>query len=178
MKNAGDSMKLRFSTVAIALGVLFVALATRAERASAQSLSAGAVTLVGLIGGDEKGGGAIADFYAEFGRARLGAGLGVGVITNPDGERSRVFTPVGLSAAYLVGDPGGAGLELRGRAGLWGGATDQGLRSGAWGSVGLWGRFGLGARAALLVGCDLWLQSASDRVFYVAPGLGFSWMSP
>lgn len=178
MKNAGDSMKLRFSSVALAFAVLFAALVTGAERAAAQSLSAGAVTLVGLIGGDEKGGGAIADFYAEFGRARIGAGLGVGVITNPDGERSRVFTPVGVSAAYLVGELAGVGLELRGRAGLWGGATDQGLRSGAWGSLGLWGRISLGARAALLVGCDVWLQSAGDRVFYVAPGLGFSWMAP
>ncbi|MBK8170446.1 MAG: hypothetical protein IPK60_08885 [Sandaracinaceae bacterium] len=170
-------MGLRLRTALLAFFAGLCTIFSLANGASAQGRTAGAVALVGILGGDEKGAAGIADLYTELGVLRLGLGLGVGVVSNPNGERSRAFTPFGVSTTLVLGAEQAAGLELRGRFGFWGGATDHGLRSGAWGSIGGWVRISLGSRAAFLLGCDLWFQTNTERAMYIVPGLGFSWSS-
>lgn len=166
---------LRIANILVGTLVL-VLVATAPSTSSAQSLG-GALTGVALFGANERGGAGLVDLYAEFGALRLGAGFGVAAVSDAGDTHSRVFAPFGLSAALLLGSRRGAAFEARGRIGGWAGATDSGLGSGAWGSVGGWLRIGLGARAGILFGLDVWFQSAVARTVYIAPGIGFGWTS-
>ncbi len=138
--------------------------------------ASGAATVSALIGDPrfpELGGAVMADLSHSFSSwFRLGGAFGAAIISNPDGTRSQVTMPLAVSGTFVIADA----LEVRLRVGVWGGATDQGLTGGAWGSFGAFVRAGIGGRAAFVLGIDLILQSGTRTSLPIlAPSFGVSW---
>ncbi len=143
--------------------------------ASAEWRPSGAVTGNLLLRSPDVGGGGLVDLYAEpTGTLRLGGAMGLGALSSSNGNRSRVFMPIGLSAALELRGPR-VGLDLRLRAGLWGGATNQGLAAGPWLSGGAYLELPLDRRIAVAAGVDVWLLFGHGDAGVIAPGLGLVW---
>lgn len=195
-------LRLAAPLVAAGLALGGLAVGEPASVAAAQSRSSGAVGLIGLFHDERSmsdgrsasgtveridyGGGAIADLGLRLGPVRLGGALGLAAVTSADGVRSRVYMPLAASAGLaLAADP--IEIELRVRAGLWGGATDLGLRADLWASGGVLLGFDLGGGARVQLGVDVWLQRAevsaasgnrTSLAVYYGPVLGLSWDTP
>jgi hypothetical protein len=190
------------SRALLAGGFLAIGVLARGATAAADARHAGAIGLIGLFHGERSmsdgrsdsgsveridfGAGAIADLGARLGPLRLGGALGLAAVTSADGVRSRVYMPLAVSFGLsLAADP--IEIELRARAGLWGGATDLGLRADLWASGGLLIGLDLGSGVRAQVGVDVWLQRAevssamgnvTGLAVYYGPVLGLRWDDP
>ena len=172
---------------ALALGALFVSVGT--PTTAAQSRRAGAVTLLALLGDaptsaaerSDYGAGAIADLHFQFGVLRVGGALGLLAVSSADGVRSRVYMPMAASASALLPLGASIGLDLRLRAGLWGGATDTGLDADFFASGGGWLTFAIGGGTSVALGLDVLVQRAEVQPgsrgleLYFSPGVGLVW---
>lgn len=166
---------LRHSLRAGVIALLFLA----AAPAAAEWRPSGAATGQFLWGpgseaGADVGGTSVVDLWQPFGAFRAGGALGVFAVTSPDGERSRVAMPFALSLAYAPRF-GPIELVVRVRAGAWGGATNQGLAAGGFGTAGAFVGWALDEAIALHVGCEVWGVLGSPDALLVAPGLAMAW---
>ena len=155
------------------------------------SESGGALTGHVLVADGDLGGLAMLDMWAAPSAwARVGGFFGGGATPSARDDHSRVFMPVGLSVAAELPLGEIVRLDLRLRAGFWGGATQsEKLTLGLFGGGGAYLAFLLGDGAALQVGADVWALIASDAfrdvsgptdrvsasTWIVAPGVGLSW---
>lgn len=144
--------------------------------ASAQDVPAGAVQAHFVASPDTELGGAFtADLWYPIESFRLGGFVGVGAVPSEVDERNRVFMPLGASVAFeAIGD--GAGVSLRARGGLWGGATQAvKLTAGGFVGGGAYLLFHLGGGTTLSVGLDVWGLFGAGETALFAPSLGFTW---
>lgn len=165
-----------------ALALTFASALLAPRAAEAQLRPAGAISGSGIFsfrstdaGTDDGYGGAlVADLTLPFGPFRVGGGLGVGAISSEIDDASRVFMPVHVTLAgvFRVED---VWFDVRGRAGMWAGATNQGLGVGGFFSVGAFLGYTLGPEVALGVAFDaMFLLGYGDTVA-LAPGLRLVW---
>ncbi len=168
---------------AAALGALVLA-ALLPEAAAAQPRPAGSVTAHAVVGAASRvdaegqdgiwGGGLIADVSAPFGAFRLGGALGVSAVTSHADDASRVTMPVALSLGVVLRSAP-LWVELRGRGGVWAGATNQGLALGAFFSAGAVLALELGPNVALGVSADGLFLFGHGDAFAFAPGIALVW---
>lgn len=150
--------------------------------ASAQVRPAGAISGHGLFsfrstdeGTDEGQGGAlVADLAFPLGAFHLGGGLGVGAISSEVDDASRVFMPitVTLAGVFRVND---VWIDVRGRAGMWAGATNQGLGVGGFFSAGAFLGYSLGEEVGLGIAFDAMFLLGYGDTIALAPGLRLVW---
>jgi hypothetical protein len=164
-------------------GLLALACWALAAPALAMPPLHGAVDGRALFGFSNRHGGSLGlDLWLGKGIFRFGATLGVGAVSKDEQVTSRVFTPLGLSAALLPReDSSGPTGVLRG--GMYAGAQKSGLIVGPFASAAVGYRFALGEGASLRLGADLWalfMHNGSDagaikRGLFLGPylGLGF-----
>jgi hypothetical protein len=153
-----------------------VAAASGASPASAQEGPAGAVQGHFVASPDAELGGALtADLWYPVDLFRFGGFVGVGAVPSDVDTRNRVFMPLGVSVAFeALGE--GAGVSIRARGGLWGGATQEvKLTAGGFVGGGAYLLFDLGAGTALSVGLDVWGLFGDGETVLFAPSLGLSW---
>jgi hypothetical protein len=157
------------------LAVVAFALSASAATAHAEGQPSGAVTGHALFSDQAWGGALVVDVTAPFGALRVGGALAVAALTSDDDARSRVAMPAGLSLHLVVPTASAWWLDVRARAGLWGGATSQGLRAGAWLAGGGFVGFVLGPTVAVAAGAELWFLGGQGDTFGVAPGISLTW---
>jgi len=127
-------------------------------------------------GEDERrlGGGTMVDLHQRFGPATVGLAIGIGAITSDNDDVNRIFAPIGATVGIgFLPDP--VGVHAYVRAGFWGGATNLGLRGGAWLSGGARFDVALGERIALGVDVEVWRLWGELERFLVSPGLSLVW---
>ncbi|MEM9194464.1 MAG: hypothetical protein AAGF12_35130 [Myxococcota bacterium] len=162
------------------LALAVVALAVPSG-AAAQVEPAGAFTAHFAVSGPELselsdlGGALMADATGELGFFRIGGSIGVIGLTSDVETRSRVSMPV-TATLGAVFRSGGAWFEGRFRGGFWAGATNQGLRLGAFFSTGVFAGYAIGQNVALGVGVDLWFALGHGDTIAVAPGITLAWV--
>lgn len=160
----------------LSTALLTLAAGAAVPRAEAQDGPAGALQAHFLASPESDFGGALtADLWYPVDLFRFGGFVGVGAVPSAVDARNRVFMPLGVSIGFeALGE--GAGVSLRARGGLWGGATqDVKLTAGGFVGGGAHLLFDLGGGAALSVGLDVWgLFGAGETVLF-APAVGLSW---
>lgn len=178
---------MRGSLIAAAIAL---AIAAGPSSASAQDVEpSGALTAHFLISDGDLGGAAMLDVWAAFEWLRVGGFFGGGAIPSERDEHNRVLMPFGVSVAAVLPTQF-VSLEVRARAGAWGGATQaEKLAIGIFTGGGLYLGFSLGQGATIQLGLDVWGVIGSDAwrertgpddpisasTWVVAPGLGLSW---
>ncbi|MBW2464265.1 MAG: hypothetical protein JRH11_21630 [Deltaproteobacteria bacterium] len=172
----------RFGSALLIGLVLLVAGASGAE---AQSMAAGALSAQALVastnteGTDSSDGGYggmfLADVTLPLGLFRVGGAMGLGAITSNVDAVSRVFMPLTVSLG-LVYRPSKLWLDLRARAGLWAGVTNQGLSAGPLVSFGGFIGYAFGPTVAVGPTIDaLFVFGHGDTIAF-APGLSLVWV--
>lgn len=156
-----------------ALVVATVALAAVGS-AHAQPRPSGALAAGPLLRGADVGLSSLVDLWYRAGVVHVGGAMGVGAVTSDDDDETRIFMPVGVSAAIVLAGER-AGGSLRARLGTWAGATNQGIRAGLWVAVGAHFEYALDAHVALAAGLDLWLLFAHGDATLLSPGVGLRW---
>jgi len=136
---------------------------------------AGAVSGQLLFADEAWGGALVADVTVPVGVLRVGGALGVAAVTSDDDARSRVAMPGGLSLALVVPTGSALWLDVRARAGVWGGATNQGLTAGPWLSGGAFVGYVFGPRVAVGVGVEAWFLGGQGDTFAASPGITLTW---
>jgi len=121
------------------------------------------------------GGLLIADITYALDIFRIGGAIGVGAATSDADEASRVFMPLTLSLG-VVWRPSKLWLDLRGRAGLWAGATNQGLSAGPLLSIGGFIGYAFGPTVAVGAVFDAFFAFGAGDTIAVAPGLSLLWV--
>jgi hypothetical protein len=135
--------------------------------------SLGAGVLVRPSEGD-LGVGALIDIWHPIGVLRLGGTAGLGLLTSENDDRTRIFMPVALSGAVVLqGEV--IGFSVRLRAGLWGGALNEGLRAGPFLGGGAYVHVRIDDRIAVAAGSDVWGLFAHDDALLVFPSIGLVW---
>jgi hypothetical protein len=168
----------------VVTAAVVLAVSLSAATASAQPRPAGAVTAHGVIGTAVRldgsgqdgiwGGGVIADVSAPFDAFRLGGAIGVTAVTSDADDASRVLMPVALSLGVVL-RTSPLWVELRGRGGIWAGATNQGLAVGAFFSAGALLALEIGAHVALGVSADAFFMLGHGDAFAFVPGIAITW---
>lgn len=168
----------------LVVGVLLVAGAPTAE---AQLMPAGALSAQALISFTDTEGSAetdsgygglfLTDVTAPFGMFRIGGAMGLGAITSDVDAVSRVFMPLTLALGFVY-RPSKLWIDLRARAGMWAGVTNQGLSAGALFSAGGFIGYAFGPTVAAGVTVDaLFILGHGDTIAF-APGLSLVWVPP
>lgn len=146
--------------------------------AAAQDLDvAGALTASFISSDGDPGGIAMLDVWAPIGVLRLGGFVGAGAIFAERDSHNRVMMPVGASVA-LVFD-GDLVFSLRGRGGVWGGATqDVKLTLGGFlgGGAGMSFHVSPGATVGAVV--EVWGILGAGETWAIVPGLTLEWGHP
>ncbi len=165
--------------------LLLASWACAANAAQAQRIPAGAISAHALFsytqpeGTDTTdqgyGGNLIADITLPLGWFRIGGSLGVAAITSSADEASRVLMPISLSLGAVF-RPGSLWLDLRGRAGMWAGATNQGLAAGGFFSIGGFAGWAFAKNVAVGVAFDALFALGHGDTIAVAPGLSLVWV--
>ncbi|RLB56855.1 MAG: hypothetical protein DRJ42_01985 [Deltaproteobacteria bacterium] len=177
----------RFGSALLTALVLLVAGASTAQ---AQSMAAGALSAQALVastntvdadGTDSTdagyGGMFLADVTMPLGLFRVGGAMGLGAITSSVDAVSRVFMPLTVSLG-LVYRPSKLWLDLRARAGLWAGVTNQGLSAGPLVSFGAFIGYAFGPTVAVGPTIDALFVFGHGDTIAVAPGLSLVWVPP
>lgn len=161
----------------------FVALG--ASPAEAQPTPAGAISAHGLFTWSQRegaditdqgyGGLLIADITLPLDVFRIGGSLGLGAATSDADEASRVFMPLTVSLG-IVWRPSKLWLDVRGRAGLWAGATNQGLSAGPLLSIGAFVGYAFGPNVAVGPVFDALFAFGHGDTIAIAPGLSLVWV--
>ena len=169
------------SGVAGWVAVLILATSAWAARpAQAEWEPVGAITgslhidVSGLEGERRYGGALMVDLWEPIGVFRLGLAAGVGALTNGEDADNRLVAPLGLSLGLQFGT-GTVGLSLTGRAGVWGGANNQGLDGGGFLSGGASLDIRVGERIDLGLGVEIWGFFDGPTRMMVSPALSIKW---
>lgn len=181
----------RAAATALAVAsAMFAAAAASPAEAAAQVRPAGSLGAHFLIADGDLGGELMLDVWAAIDWLRVGGFVGAGAIPSDRDEHNRVMMPLGLSAAARVVETEQIALEVRLRAGLWGGSTQaEKLTLGAFFGGGAYFGIVLGGGAVAHVGADVWGVISSDAwhtpvgpddrvsasTWVIAPGIGLSW---
>lgn len=127
--------------------------------------------------GDERrlGGALTVDLWSALGPARLGFVTGLGALTRGDDDDNRIYAPLGLSVG--AGTSGNrVDFTVLARGGIWGGATNQGLRVGAF----LGGGASLDLRIddvlSVAVALDVWVFFREETRVALSPSIGLQWI--
>lgn len=153
-------------TAVLALALLLMPLAAQAQELSG-ALNAG---VLAAEGGDVGGGGWL-DLWAAFDWFRIGGFTGVVVIPSSRDSHNRLATPFGVSLAAIV-NLGDLDLDLRARAGVWGGSTQEvKMTAGGFLSGAAFLDFHLGGGASLGGGIEVWGFFGAGQCWAVAPTL-------
>jgi hypothetical protein len=120
------------------------------------------------------GGGIIGDITAPFGIVRVGGSIGVFAITSQVDDASRVFMPVALSVSLVLRHDR-FWADVRGRAGLWAGVSNQGLVAGPYFTAGAFFGYELSETVAIGAVVDAVFVLANGDTIGVAPGIGVVW---
>ncbi len=136
---------------------------------------AGALSLHVAGSGGDLGGGALLDIGTPLGVVVLGGTLGMIALSSDDDSRSRVFMPAAASLRLVV-PSGPLRFDLRARAGIWGGATNQGLAVGGFFAAGAYLAYAFARTVAIGIGVDGWLLLGHGDRTVIAPGLTLTWM--
>jgi hypothetical protein len=165
------------------VGLLALAILPVASSALAAPPIHGAVDARALLGVSNRQGASLGlDLWLGSGVFRVGGTFGVGAVSKDERTTSRVFTPLGLSAAIVPREDvsGPTGVF---RGGVYAGGQKSGLMAGPFLSCALGYRFALGEGASLRLGLDAWAlfknngkgPQAFSRGLFLGPylGLGF-----
>lgn len=121
------------------------------------------------------GGALTVDLWSALGPARLGFVTGLGALTRGDDDENRIYAPLGLSVG--AGTSGHTvDFTVLARGGIWGGATNQGLRVGAF----LGGGASLDLRIddvlSVAVALDVWVFFREETRVALSPSIGLQWI--
>ena len=134
----------------------------------------GSANALVLLRESNPGPGLVVDLHESTGVVRWGGAIGVGAVTHPTADLTRVFMPLGASFGLRV-PLGRVFLQLGIRGGIWAGALNQGLFAGGWLSAQAGFEYALDDTVGIRVGCDAWYLMGRDSVLLLAPGLGLTW---
>jgi hypothetical protein len=156
-----------------------------ASTASAQPMPAGAISGHALFTFSQRegtdltdqgyGGALIADVTLPIDVFRIGGSIGVAAATSDVDDASRVFMPIAISLG-AVWRPSRLWLDVRGRAGFWAGATNQGLAAGPFLSIGAFVGYAFGATVAIGPAFDALFAFGHGDTIAVAPGISLIWV--
>jgi hypothetical protein len=153
--------------------------------ARAQTLPAGAISGHALFTFSQRegtditdqgyGGILMADITYAIDWFRIGGAIGVGAATSNADEASRVLMPLTVSLG-AVWRPESVWIDLRGRVGMWAGATNQGLAAGALLSIGAFVGWAFADNVAVGPVFDAFFAFGHGDTIAVAPGLSLVWV--
>ena len=141
----------------------------------ARADSAGAIAAHGLASaGGRYGLAVMGDFWFVGEQTRFGASTGLGGMSEGNGLRAWVLTPLAMSLSAQPA-PGASGMALLLRAGGYAGVHAGGFGAGGFVSGGCAYQRALGNEAGFRVGLSAWWLSGSDQAVWLTPWLGLAY---
>jgi hypothetical protein len=121
------------------------------------------------------GGILMADITYALDWFRIGGAIGIGAATSESDEASRVLMPLAVSLG-AVWRPESVWIDVRGRVGMWAGATNQGLAAGPLLSIGAFVGWAFADNVAIGPAFDAFFAFGHGDTIAVAPGLSLVWV--
>jgi hypothetical protein len=136
------------------------------------ALSSGLAVRAGAVRGDTQlGASLLFDVWYPRGPVRIGAATGVVALFGA-GDQGRTFAPLAVSLAVETMGPR-LGFSLRFRAGMWAGATDDGLSAGSLLSGALFLHYKIKDTMSLALGVDTLFAFGHGDISLFIPALSF-----